>query len=410
MPKGFFAKSLLLSSKKPLSRVPKCGACRLYLTCNSPKMPVSGEGRKKILVVAEAPGKQEDREGIQLVGESGQLLVSKLRKHGIEMRRDCWLTNALICRPPKNANPTADQISHCHPNLLNTLEKLKPEVIITLGTYGVKSTLKGLWRDDVSSVSQWAGMQIPNQKLNAWICPTYHPAWMLHTKKPDERNLREKFFEAHLAAATELGGRPWESIPDYESKIEKIRDPDKAAKIIREMIDQGGLAAFDYETNMLKPDSKWATIVCCSICLNGKRTIAFPWLGPAIPAMMDFLTSSRVKKIASNLKFEERWSLKEFGLGVTGWEWDTMNNAHILDGRPDITSIKFQAFVRLGIEPYDEHIKPLLQAKKGQKINQIIKEIDLNQLLLYCGMDSLLEYKVAILQMKDANHVWKRNT
>ncbi len=408
MPKGFFHKSVLLATSKPLSRVPKCGACGLYKTCKSPKMEPSGKGLKEILIVAEAPGKEEDRQGIQLVGNSGTELQQALRRFGINMREDCWLTNSLICRPPNNINPSDEEIDYCHPNLLNTIEKLKPRLIITLGKYGIKSTLIGLWKEKVEAVKPWAGWQIPNQKLNAWICPTFHPAAILHEKSEQQQELLRMYFRRHLEAAVKLGKRPWKDVPNYNSHVERIVDPKKAAKIIREFIKEGGNGAFDYETNMLKPDSSRAVIVSCSICHNGSRTIAYPFFREAIEATYEYIRSP-IGKIASNLQFEERWTIKQFGKGTRNWIWDTMNNAHVLDIREAITSIKFQAFVRLGIEPYDKHIQSLLQAKKG-KANQIIKEIDLEQLLTYNALDSFLEYHIAELQMIEARTVpesWK---
>ena len=69
-------------------------------------MPVSGEGRKGVLIVAEAPGYNEDQQGVQLVGNAGQELTRLLFNIGVRMRRDCWLTNSVICRPsyPDGAN------------------------------------------------------------------------------------------------------------------------------------------------------------------------------------------------------------------------------------------------------------------------------------------------------------------
>src|SRR5690606_23623431 len=138
---GFFPASQLQVAKAPPSLAPQCGACGLFKTCKSPKMPVSGKGRREILVVAEAPGKDEDDRGIQLVGESGQLLERAMRKAGVDMRKDCWLTNSLICRPPNNRMPTKQEIDYCRPNLLKTIKELDPKVIILLGGSAVRSLI-----------------------------------------------------------------------------------------------------------------------------------------------------------------------------------------------------------------------------------------------------------------------------
>ena len=88
------------------------------------------------------------------------------------------------------------------------------------------------------------------------------------------------------------------------------------------------------------------------------------------------------------------------GHPVRNWVWDTMLSAHHLDNRPGITSVKYQAFVRLGQEPWDTHIKPMLQSTDERGLNRV-NEIPMRDLLLYCGMDSLIEYKLAELQKKE---------
>jgi DNA polymerase len=358
-------------------------------------MAPAGDGGKRILVVAEAPGKQEDEAGRQLVGRSGSLLRDTLAKLGIDMRKDCVLTSSLICRPEGNKEPTAEQISHCRPNVVATIDKHKPEIIIPIGSYATKSVIGHVWKESVGGITRWAGFNIPSVKLNAWICPTFHPALVLREKSKTVAN----YFHHHLKTAVAHTGRPYDTPPDYRSQVDRIRNPDKAAAIIRKMIKRGGAVAFDYETNMLKPEWAEHRILSCSVCWRGKKTIAYPWQGEAITATRELLRSP-LPKIASNLKFEERWTKQEFGHGVRNWYFDTMLAAHVDDNRTAITSIKFQAFVLLGIEPYDDHISPLLKSKGDVFVNQAVDEIELDDLLLYNGLDSLLEYKVAELQMR----------
>src|SRR5437879_5510271 len=105
MTKGFFAALDVVENKAPASLIPKCGACGLFKTCQSPKMPPSGKGRKRILICSEAPGRNEDEQGIHFVGKAGQFLEECLEECEINFRKDCWITNAIICRPPKNKLP-----------------------------------------------------------------------------------------------------------------------------------------------------------------------------------------------------------------------------------------------------------------------------------------------------------------
>lgn len=395
---GFFPKSKLLVSKAPASIVPKCGACGLYKACNSPKIAPSGDGKRRILIISEAPGEDEDEKGIHLAGKAGKFLEETLRKVGIDLRRDCTITSALICRTKGDAIPSGDQIDHCRPNLLKTIEAVDPEVIIPLGTAAVQSLLATVYKeDDIGGIMRWSGFKIPCQKINAWIVPTYHPRFVMAQEKNPVPN---KLFYHHLKMAADLCGRPWSPVPNYKKEVELLYGHREAAKAILEILEAGEPVAFDYETTCLKPEYEGAAIVSCSVS-NGDRTIAYPWMGDAVEASRQ-LFRSPLPKIASNLKFEERWTRWQFGRGVRNWAWDTMNVAHCLDNRPNTTSIKFQAFIHLGTEAYDEHIKPFLRAKKGQRVNQILQEIDLDQLLTYNGLDSILEFKVAMIQAQIA--------
>jgi hypothetical protein len=166
------------------------------------------------------------------------------------------------------------------------------------------------------------------------------------------------------------------------------------------MRDFVGVAAFDYETTMLKPDYSTAEIVCCSIAWANYsgvvKCIAFPY-GKIVDESFRKFLKSPIPKIASNMKFEERWTRKVFGHGARNWRWDTMQAAHVLDNRPGITSVKFQAFVLLGFPIYDKHISKFLEGE-STTVNQILTEVRPDQLLLYCGLDSLVEAKVAFLQ------------
>lgn len=400
---GFFRPGQVVS-RKPLALVPACGTCGLYRTCHTPKMEPTGRGRRGILIVAEAPGKNEDEQGIQLVGKSGQRLENTLAKAGIDLREDCWLTNALICRPPDNKINDKRVIEHCRPNLINTLKKLQPTTVILLGGTAVQSLIPYLWGGhDVGQIGRWVGWQIPIRQhgLNCWVCPTYHPAYLEREENPllDARHF------AHLRAASKLQHRPdFPTEDNYRTKVEKILCPTEAADALSDMLRTPGLFAFDYETNMLKPDSDGAKIVCCSVCKaeDDGRTIAFPWQGRVLGLMKDFLTSKEYRKIASNLKFEDRWSRRQLKVDVRGWAWDTMLNAHILDGRGKISSIKFQAFVRLGMPDYDSHIRKNLESEQdGGNSENTIHQVDPLSLLLYNGLDSLLELEVAYRQAKE---------
>jgi len=394
MSKGFFPETKT-KSKRQSSGLAHCGKCGLYKDCVSPKMPPTGEGRKKILFIAEAPGAREDEQNIQLIGKAGQFLRRCLKALKIDLDEDCWKTNACICRREENKTPEPYMIEACRPNVFKTIEKYNPNVIVLLGGVAMKSVLGALWKEDLGAVHSWGGFVIPCRKPNAWIVPTVHPSYVLRKNN----NLVERLFKQHLKLAVSKHKRkPWKTIPNYEKDIQIITKPAHAAHAISDMLASALPIAFDYETNALKPEIEGSEIVSCSVCWNGTRTISFPWAGKAVD-MMSKLLKSPHPKIASNLKFEDRWTRAKLGHGVRNWCYDTMIGAHVLNNQPGITSLKFQAFVLLGQESYDGHIKSFLKGVGKTRLNHI-HELDLHDLLLYGGLDSRLEYEVARKQIK----------
>jgi uracil-DNA glycosylase family 4 len=364
-------------------------------------MEPTGEGLERVLVVGEAPGAQEDLEGVQLVGKSGKRLRRELRALGWDLDRDCWKTNAAICRPPGNQIKST-HIESCRPNLNKAIEDLKPEVILLLGGSAVESLIGQDWQKDLGPLGRWVGWQIPSQRINAWICPTYHPSYLERKNDP----VLDLCFRKHLEAALALEGRPWKEVPDWESSVDCFYEPEKAATMIRCFIGDSPVA-FDYETDRIKPDHPDSWIRTCSLS-DGKVTIAYPFDGEAMEATSEFLKSP-TPKIGWNLKFEQRWSEKVLKHRVRDWFWDGMIASHVLDNRPGITSAKFQAFAKLGLSSYESAVLPFLKAvgnQQGKNTPNRIRECDLETLLVYNGLDSLVEYKLAELQGKEMGLTW----
>lgn len=399
MPVGFYSRTELEVFTAPTtnSTVPKCGACGLFKGCKSPKMKVGGKGKKKILVIGEAPGQTEDERGIQFVGKMGKELQKHLAMVGFDLFEDAWTTNSIICRPPNNDTPTDKQIDYCRPNAFNAIRDLNPNVVVLLGNPALTSVLGKLWKQNPGNISRWAGFRAPSQEINAWVCPTFHPSYV----KREDSPVLDLIFRQHLKAAFSLTKKPWKTVPDYASRVQCFTDGDEAAKPVRQLLyNRPGRIAFDFETNMTKPDAARARIVCCAIS-DGKQSLSFVWQGKVIEVMREWLKTDR-PKVAANLKFEDRWVKHEFGFQVKGWDFDTMLSSHILDNRPLISGLKFQAFARLGQKEYDKHVAPFLKAKvKGGYQENRIRKCPIKDVLQYCGMDALLEVLLARVHDKE---------
>lgn len=392
---GFYSASEL-PMIETATLIPKCGACGLFKKCNSPKMVPHGKGKKNILIVGDSPGAEEDKKGRPFVGEAGQKLRKTLAKYNIDMDRDCIVTDGLICRKSGTKQEIHERVGHCRPNILKTIAATEPETIILLGDIAIQSLIGHLWKEDTGSMGTWTGWQIPSQKFNAWICPTWHPAYVQQNNNP----VVEMYWQRHIKEALSLEGSPWQTVPDYTKDVDVLYDDDAAVSWIERFTKSKRPVAFDYETDRLKPDHPESQIICCSLS-DGTSTVAFPWQGKSIKAMKAFLKSD-VPKVASNMKFEDRWTRAILGISVRNWDKDTMLLAHTLDNRHMITSIKFQSFVRLGMPSYTDAVHPYLGSKdRGANTPNRIKECPLQDLLLYNGLDSLLEWKVAKLQRKE---------
>lgn len=401
---GFFVESTLVKNTgEVIHKTPRCGLCRLHKRCESPKMEPTGKGKRKILIVGEAPGKTEDERGKQFVGKSGRYLKEALASVGIDMRRDCILENSLRCRPPGNETPTNEQISYCYPNVRETIEQYNPDVILTVGRAGLQSVLTGIWTESLGAMGRWVGWSIPCRSFNCWIVPTYHPSFVIRELEQTKgKSAVEAIYKQHLKISKNLDGPPFKKVVDLRDKIEILYDDEKVAESLDKFRRKGGPIAFDYETNMLKPDHSEADIVSISVCWRGKRTLSFPWRGGLTRLAWKQLLESDSPKIAHGIKFEDRWS-KRIGIQPKNFVWCSMTNAHIINCYPEISSLEFQSFVLLGVEPYSKHISQFLGDADGSYGLNKINRIEMNDLLMYGGLDSLTCYMVANKQREMLN-------
>ncbi|CAB3677050.1 uracil-DNA glycosylase [Achromobacter pestifer] len=163
-------------------QVVACTACGL---CQGRRHAVFGQGATptRWLVVGEAPGEQEDRQGHPFVGRSGQLLDAMLAAVGMSRDTDVFITNVIKCRPPGNRNPKPEEIASCSPYLMRQIALLKPERILVLGRFAAQTLLGtdatiGSLRGRVHQLKTDEGAQIP-------VIVSYHPAYLL--RSPSEK-------------------------------------------------------------------------------------------------------------------------------------------------------------------------------------------------------------------------------
>jgi len=342
---GFFERTPLPTVGR-VHALPQCGKCKLDRGCQSPKMKVAGDGRRKIVVVGEAPGRTEDERGVPFVGDAGQRLQRTLRRHGIDIFKDCWVVNSVSCRPPQNKLPP-QAVDFCRPLVIRAIEERRPRVVLLLGGMAVKSVIGHLLKtNDPGGSLMWSGYRIPLRHWDCWLLPANHPSWLL---RMHDNPVADAEFDAQVRAASKYTQRPSKAVgfPDYESMVVSCVDDDEAFRELGSL-DPNAPVAFDYETTTKRPHAPGAEIVCCAMS-DGKKSVSFLWRGKARKLAEMILKSPQVPKVAQNSKFEAQWSSVVGGFRVRGWDWDTMTAAHAIDFRPGVTALEFQCFARLGL-------------------------------------------------------------
>jgi DNA polymerase len=151
---------------------------------------VFGEGniKAKVLLIGEAPGFNEDKEGKPFVGQAGKILNEVLLKIAGLERSEVYITNVVKCRPPNNREPEQEEIEACFPYLDFQIRFIKPKVIVTLGNVAT-STIFSKFNLKAKSMSQIHGQLFLVSSLlygSLRIVPTYHPATALYNPKVSE--------------------------------------------------------------------------------------------------------------------------------------------------------------------------------------------------------------------------------
>ena len=159
-----------------------CTACALSAMGRQHVVFSDGGPGPKLVVVGEAPGAEEDLQGIPFVGKSGKLLTAMLDSLGLVRRRDCVILNVLKCRPPRNRNPQPEEIVCCGHWLARQLELIKPDVLFLAGRFAISSLLKPA--DEMFSISKMRGRihlaKLPDGRQVPAVA-TYHPSYLLRS-------------------------------------------------------------------------------------------------------------------------------------------------------------------------------------------------------------------------------------
>ena len=159
-------------------RIAACEKCSL---CQSRTQTVFGVGNPQadLMIIGEAPGADEDKQGEPFVGAAGKLLDNMLKAIGLN-RQKVFIANILKCRPPSNRNPSNEEAMACEAYLLRQIDLIQPKIILSVGGVSAKNLLKT--EEAVGRLRQQK-QQMVKRKLPVLV--TYHPAYLL--RKPSEK-------------------------------------------------------------------------------------------------------------------------------------------------------------------------------------------------------------------------------
>ena len=403
--KGFFTNQTpaekIASGAYSTNAQDPCERCGLYKGCITPRIEVCGQGQMGILGLGEGPGKNEDEQGLNFVGEAGTLFDQYLQPYGMVLHRDFWLINAVNCRPPDNRTPTATEIACCRGRMQKAVRDLNPRFIWLLGESAVRSFYGGRFSE--LGMGRWRGLCIPDPTTGAWVVPIYHPSFALRSGR-DKNKL--SVYERDLWNAVQFLSYQPPIYTDPGQYVSTEIDFTRVEAFLLDLIDEARADAviigIDWETSHLKPYYPAAMgqkIWTAAITPMGRYCMAFPVSYPGIwtpeqetrilQLLATIMNHPGIYKIAHHLQFEHVWAKAILGAEPQSWAACTMNSAHVIDVRKNYTGLKFQGYINFGVEGYEKEAQKYIKKITKAGVNSL-PNMPIHKLLKYNGIDSIL--------------------
>jgi uracil-DNA glycosylase family 4 len=331
----------------------ECEKCPLFGT-SARFCPSDGPRDADIVIVGEAPGAQEAKEGRPFRGPSGRLLDSVLEHHGLD-RRKILLTNAVLCRPPSN-KIGREEVKACSPRLLKELQEADPKYVVTLGNTATQVVLGT--REGITGVRVGPPRRsdlVPNDSL---VVPTFHPAAALRSADYFPYIVEDI---AKLVRPVSIGWEP----PVYRT----VLDSDQAVDVLRTLQERVPEVVIDIETGSEKDDvEEWAgrrNIICVGfgydkgrVIVLGERAMKEEKVQRALGQLLD----SGIGVVAQNGKFDLS-ALSIWGEG--NLVFDTMLASYACDERQGTHSLDHMSREFLGAPDWKGTMHPYLDKEHG---------------------------------------------
>lgn len=180
-------------------QVANCQLCELHATRTQAVFGV-GNQQADWLIIGEAPGADEDRQGEPFVGRAGQLLNAMLKAIGL-MREQVYIANILKCRPPNNRDPKPEEAACCSPYLQRQIELIQPKLILALGRIAAQRLLQ-----TNTSLARLRGQVHTLETTRTPVIVTYHPAYLLRSPAEKRKAWQDLQFAQHFVAQATAAG------------------------------------------------------------------------------------------------------------------------------------------------------------------------------------------------------------
>ncbi len=175
-----------------------CSRCPLHAT-RSNVVFGSGSLLAKLMLVGEAPGENEDKQGKPFVGRAGQLLQSLLRSIHLD-REQIFITNILKCRPPHNRDPLPSEVAQCTNLLKAQIEIIKPHFLVAVGRIAAQFLL-----NSGASMKQLREKWLVHPETNTPLLVTYHPAYLLRSPQEKAKAYQDFLLIKHRIMSSKEG-------------------------------------------------------------------------------------------------------------------------------------------------------------------------------------------------------------
>lgn len=295
----------------------------------------------------------------------------------------------ISCVQCYNENPVSHEAliecaKACSSYVHAQIKQYKPQYVICFDSPAIASIYANR-TDKGCNAYLWRGNCIPDSTVGAYVVPTLS---LMAPSSGDESGVLWKLLCEDLKLV-KYGRKHKNYTPDI------ITNDTILSNIL-----EGDTIAFDYETTGLKPDNQGHSIYCVGLTVVGSNdAYAFRLNEGNIGKWKAILANPRIKKIAHNVKMEDKWSRVILNTPVNGWVWDTCLGAHCINPTKGNSGLKFQALVNFGVGDYAASVEKYIKAEGSNNKNKIYSA-DEQTILKYCALDSYYTAELYPIQVE----------